>query len=93
MRPVNLGPEYPAFLLQGRERLPLLRERRWSRVHGNEHAKTVISRLMDGSASITLGELVSGWPEWTARVLAESLSELMSRFSDACDDLGLRVRG
>lgn len=66
MRPVDLGPGYPAFLLQGRERLPLLRERRWSRVYGTERNQTIVSRLRDGSASISLGELASTWPDWTA---------------------------
>jgi hypothetical protein len=46
--------------------MPLYRESRFSRWYQDEHRKgTVVSRFMDGSASITALELQRGWPTWT----------------------------
>ncbi len=61
------GDEYPAAVVIDGIRLPLVRERRFSRsYHSDEHELgSEISRFMDGSASITASELQREWPGWT----------------------------
>jgi hypothetical protein len=49
----------------GGERLPLLRERRWSREYGEKMSVTIISRFMDGSAAMSVAELEEMWPAWS----------------------------
>lgn len=44
----------------------MLRERRWSREFGTPGRRMIISRFMDGSATIDLAELTSAWPTWSA---------------------------
>lgn len=61
------GEEYPAAIVshQG-TRMPLKRERRFSRHYFSEDRNCwhVVSRFMDGSASIQAGELRLLWPGW-----------------------------
>jgi hypothetical protein len=61
------GDEYPAAITMDGIRLPLRRERRFSRsYHSDEHKMgSEISRFMDGSASISASELQQEWPNWT----------------------------
>jgi hypothetical protein len=49
--------------------MPLERESAWSRRyrHPNGRERCIISRFDDGSATLTLDQLRSGWPTWTAR--------------------------
>jgi hypothetical protein len=62
----NFGPEYPhAVTKPDGERLPLLREKRWSREFGTEQSTLIISRFVDGSATISLAELRGEWSQWT----------------------------
>ena len=63
-------------------RMPLCRETRFSRdYHSDEHKMGCgVSRLMDGSASITAGELQREWPAWT--------DELRVDFCQSCSWLG-----
>ena len=60
------GGEYPAAIMMDGIRLPLRRERRFSRsYHSAEHKiGSEISRFMDDSASITASELQQEWPNW-----------------------------
>jgi hypothetical protein len=61
----DFGPDYPRYVTApGGERLPLLREKRWSREFATDQATFIISRFMDGSASLSLAELRSEWPGW-----------------------------
>lgn len=61
------GDEFPAAVMVDGVRLPLRRERRFSRsYHSDEHRMgSEVSRFMDGSASITASELQREWPGWT----------------------------
>lgn len=61
------GEEYPNAIIVNGERTPLSGESRFSRnYHSTKHKRgTTVSRLMDGSASITLSQLQSEWPTWT----------------------------
>jgi hypothetical protein len=61
------GAEYPAAVIRHGVRMPLRRERRFSRSYHSEEHKlgTEVSRFMDGSATITAPELQNGWPTWT----------------------------
>src|SRR3989441_11051496 len=61
------GDEYPAAVVVEGIRLPLSRERRFSRSYHSEPHKmgSEVSRFMDGSASITSSELQREWPGWT----------------------------
>src|SRR5438552_3923396 len=61
------GDEYPAAVVVDGIRLPLRRQRRFSRSYHSEEHKlgSEISRFMDGSASITASELQREWPTWT----------------------------
>ena len=61
------GEEYPTAVMMDGMRLPLHRERRFSRSYRSDEHKmgTVISRFMDGTASITASELQREWPSWT----------------------------
>src|SRR5205809_311898 len=61
------GDEYPAAVVVDGIRLPLWRERRFSRsYHSDQHKMgSQVSRFMDGSASITVSELQREWHTWT----------------------------
>src|SRR5688572_13442404 len=63
----KFGDEYPAAVVFNGIRMPLRRERRFSRsYHSDEHKTGIeVSRFMDGSAFITAGELQCEWPSWT----------------------------
>lgn len=60
------GEEYPAAAMMDGFRLPLVKETRWSREYHSESAKfgAVMSRFMDGSATLSLAELERDWPQW-----------------------------
>jgi hypothetical protein len=60
------GDEYPAAVRVFGMRMPLSRERRFSRCYTNkEHNhETEVSRFADGSASISLDQLKQEWPNW-----------------------------
>ena len=66
----RFGPSYPAFLV-GRDgaRYELAQERRFSRIFRAPEARRliVISRFVDGSASMSLRELTEAWPTWGRR--------------------------
>ena len=64
----RLGPDYPAYLTdRDGTRLPLEREGRWRRSyrHPTTNRLHVISRVLDGSATISANELREQWPAWT----------------------------
>lgn len=63
----RFGDEYPAALvIENGLRLPLHRERRFSRYYYLEEHKNgaEISRFMDGTANITAAELQRDWDGW-----------------------------
>lgn len=66
----RFGPSYPAFLV-GRDgaRYELAQERRFCRIFRATDARRmiVISRFVDGSASMSLRELTEAWPTWGRR--------------------------
>jgi len=67
--PYRMGPEYPAYLEDNDGvRMPLERERRWSRTfrHPTKQVRYHVPRFMDGSASISFDELRAGWDEWSS---------------------------
>jgi hypothetical protein len=78
------GAEYPAAIVIKGIRMPLKKERRFSRsYHSAEHKMGgEVSRFMDDSASITLVQLQSEWPAWTE-------DERMD-FCNSCDWLRLQ---
>src|SRR5437773_6808531 len=61
------GDEYPTAVVVDGIRLPLRRERRFSRsYHSDQHKRgSIVSRFMDGSASITASELQGEWHTWS----------------------------
>lgn len=60
------GDEYPAAVIVDGVRLPLRRERRFSRSYrSDDHGCVEVSRFMDGSVSITASELQREWHTWT----------------------------
>jgi hypothetical protein len=59
------GPEYPSYAVIAGRRLPLHRERRWSRDFGDDQALVTISKFEDCTATITLDELRDGWAVWS----------------------------
>lgn len=63
------GPDYPAAVIQFGIRMPLISERRFTRSYENQDEKlsTEISRFSDGTASVSLSELTSGWADWPDR--------------------------
>jgi hypothetical protein len=63
----EFGGEYPAAVVMDGIRIPLSRERRFSRSYDSEELKKGmwVSRFMDESASITAYELQRAWPTWT----------------------------
>jgi hypothetical protein len=63
----RFGVEYPAAVVVEGLRIPLSRERRFSRSYYSKEHKmgSEVSRFMDGSASITASELQREWPAWT----------------------------
>jgi hypothetical protein len=73
------GTEYPDAVTVFGMRMPLAKERRFTRTYTNkEHNhKTDVSRFADGSASITLAELRDQWPDWP--------EEDKRDFCSACD--------
>ncbi len=60
------GDEYPAAVMMDGIRLPLKSEGRWSRIFANSERKMgcLVSRFMDGSASITFEQFANEWPTW-----------------------------
>jgi len=62
----HYGDEYPAAVISDGIRMPLRRETRFSRTYEAPHRKlsTIVSRFMDGSASISAAELQKEWPHW-----------------------------
>ncbi len=73
------GEEYPAAVVIDGKRLPLVKERRFSRAYHSREYKcsSEVSRFMDGSASMTAAELRREWHQWNAD---ERLD-----FCNACD--------
>jgi len=64
----DFGDEYPAaVIIENGLRLPLRRERRFSRYYYSDEHKSgaEISRFMDGTAAITAAELKQEWPDWS----------------------------
>lgn len=63
------GDEYPASVIIEGVRMPLVSERRWSRTYASKEPKmwSVVSRFMDGTATITFQEFACEWPEWGER--------------------------
>ena len=63
------GDEYPAAITRDGERMPLVTERRWTRVYAAKSRKLChhISRFMDGSAAITFEDFAQQWPSWDER--------------------------
>jgi hypothetical protein len=61
------GNEYPEAVVVGGVRLALKKERRWSRTYASDDGKTLtqVSRFMDGTADIALGEIESSWSSWS----------------------------
>jgi hypothetical protein len=61
------GDEYPTAVVMDGVRLALHWECRFSRSYQSDDQKlgTIISRFVDGSASITASELQREWPIWT----------------------------
>jgi hypothetical protein len=59
----KFGEEYPAAIVVNGIRLPLRNERRFSRFYysDGERMGSMVSRFMDGSASITASELQNEW--------------------------------
>ncbi len=62
----SYGEEYPAAVVSNGLRMPLVKERHFSRSYSavEEKKGMEISRFMDGSASMTLEQLQSGWTSW-----------------------------
>ena len=60
------GPEYPDAVIWDGVRMPLEHENRFSRSFTNESGNEgfVVSRFMDGSATITAAELKQDWSNW-----------------------------
>ena len=63
------GDEYPAAITVDGVRMPLVSERRWTRIYTSNEPKmsSEISRFMDGSATITFQEFARDWPRWSKR--------------------------
>src|SRR5438445_12801297 len=61
------GAEYPDAVHMFGMRMPLAKERRFTRTYtSKEHNhSTQVSRFVDGSASITLAELREQWSDWS----------------------------
>jgi hypothetical protein len=61
------GDEYPATVVVKGVKMALYRETRFSRSYNSKEPRMgcEVSRFMDGSASIMVGELQSEWPAWT----------------------------
>ena len=61
------GEDYPAAVVDNGVRMSLTWEGRFSRSYRSDESKMVVevSRFMDGSASMTAGELRKEWPAWT----------------------------
>jgi hypothetical protein len=64
------GDEYPNAMVENGVRMPLAYETPFSRYYQSGGPKKgghthIISRFMDGSASMTAAELRRGWPTWT----------------------------
>lgn len=62
----QFGGEYPAAIVVDGIRIPLSKERQFSRCYDWDDHKSVteISRFLDGSASVTASELQQEWPTW-----------------------------
>jgi hypothetical protein len=61
------GEEYPQAMMVDGHRVPLGREKRFTRIfcHPDKKEEHHVSRFMDRSASITADELQREWPMWT----------------------------
>lgn len=62
------GDDYPAAVVISGVRMPLAKETTFTRYYHSGEPNTggqTISRFMDGSASMTLGEFQRGWASWT----------------------------
>jgi hypothetical protein len=61
------GDEYPAAITFKGRRMPLAKERRFSRFYSlkEERFSVHLSRFMDESASMTAADLQIQWPRWT----------------------------
>ena len=61
------GDEYPGAVICNGIRLPLTKERRFSRSYDLKERKlgAIVSRFMDGSACITATELQAEWHRWS----------------------------
>jgi hypothetical protein len=71
------GDDYPAAVIVDGVRLPLQRERRFSRSYHSGDMGCEVSRFMEGSASITAPELEREWPGWDDDVRMD--------FCESCD--------
>lgn len=61
----TFGPDYPRRIFVDGMYFPLVRETRWLRFYeGSPAYSAEISRLMDGSAVISLADLQDEWPLW-----------------------------
>lgn len=76
------GDEYPAAAMVDGVRMALAEERRWTRIFQNEDHKSgcLVSRFMDGSATITFEQFAGEWPTWNKRERQD--------FCSACSWLG-----
>jgi hypothetical protein len=60
------GPDYPRRIFTEGMCFSLSRESRWMRFYeGSPTHSAEVSRLMDGSAVISLADLQKEWPLWT----------------------------
>jgi hypothetical protein len=67
------GDEYPNAVVINGIRLPLTTERRFSRFYYSQSHKrgTMLSRFMEGSATMTSPQLQEEWPRWTENERAD----------------------
>jgi len=62
----TFGPDYPRRICIEGLYFPLIRESRWMRFYEGSPARSAeVSRLMDGSAVISLADLRNEWPLWS----------------------------
>ena len=70
------GDEYPAAVTLNGVRMPLVVERRWTRIYATEDRRTshMASRFMDGSAAITYAKFSRRWRWWSKQSREEFCS-------------------
>jgi hypothetical protein len=75
----SYGDDYPAAIVAEGARIPLTRETGFSRTYHSKELNMThdVSKFMDGSASITLGELERDWGTW--------MDDERLDFLNACD--------